>query len=518
MVSISFGINITSFALAVLFIVVLHVDCVVSSKACQFAQNYSAKELIENEATLNRFLGEVFTWEHNFWKAAINPLNGMTYDGHALDETTGLLAPPLHDFSAASKEAIPLMICTRVFLGDDLAKVVVAGTDPSGAEKACFSMLTLKIKTLNEFNTMFPKFQGYLPWFKHNGTKIGLLQGWTDRVPALDNGEMIWGMYALYNVLQDSENGEYKNLGAAYKKYFDYMAQTAKPLFYKGDGHVASVAQVGSTQQAESNLKDLDDPYEGEMFTFFMDLFSPWKNESERELLWIVKRPLLVSVDYQTPKGNITVQKGWWFSSHEQWKYMELPYFSVGINKRIFMNGERARTQNSCLKGLPGLKASVTDVSDGNTKRTMQLGDYLSDNGIPEIAFQPSSDKEVFTPYASFPTILANKSIGASWYLSMIKGSKMQGHYGSTCSVSGDGTKIAPLVTWDSKMTTVIAMLGGVQDVVEKYLERDGKLQRFKDVVTREWSLKFPKITGEEIPLCVPSESVPNILPIFTHC
>ena len=34
-------------------------------------------------------------------------------------------------------------------------------------------------------------------------------------------------------------------------------------------------------------------------------------------------------------------------SSHEQWKYLELPYFDSDINRRVFFNGERARTWNS---------------------------------------------------------------------------------------------------------------------------------------------------------------------------
>ena len=36
-----------------------------------------------------------------------------------------------------------------------------------------------------------------------------------------------------------------------------------------------------------------------------------------------------------------------------QWKYLEMPYLEVPINKRVFLNGERARTWNSALKGIP---------------------------------------------------------------------------------------------------------------------------------------------------------------------
>ncbi len=33
--------------------------------------------------------------------------------------------------------------------------------------------------------------------------------------------------------------------------------------------------------------------YEGELFTFFMDLFSPWPNPAEREKVWEYKSDFL---------------------------------------------------------------------------------------------------------------------------------------------------------------------------------------------------------------------------------
>lgn len=36
-----------------------------------------------------------------------------------------------------------------------------------------------------------------------------------------------------------------------------------------------------------------------------------------------------------------------------QWKYLEMPYMEVPINKRVFLNGERARSWNSLIKNIP---------------------------------------------------------------------------------------------------------------------------------------------------------------------
>ncbi len=119
--------------------------------------------------------------------------------------------------------------------------------------------------------------------------------------------------------------------------------------------------------------------YEGELFTWVLDLFAEWDTPAERESLWAVKRHMLQSVVLGTPSGNITAQAragalpplpspcvcgdslartlarargwqlGWWFSSHEQWKLLMMPYTAVPIARRVFESSERARTWYSAL-------------------------------------------------------------------------------------------------------------------------------------------------------------------------
>lgn len=51
--------------------------------------------------------------------------------------------------------------------------------------------------------------------------------------------------------------------------------------------------------------------------------------------------------------------------------------------------------------------------------------------------------------------------------------------YGSTESTRVDGELVSALVTWDSKITTVVALLGGVGDLVRDKLKKDGKYNEF---------------------------------------
>lgn len=142
-----------------------------------------------------------------------------------------------------------------------------------------------------------------------------------NQVPALDNGEWIWGLRAVAYTLDQKG---YTQLATRYLNYFNMLANNALMVFYEGYGFVRTVTLIHDTsaQPTRSNYYQnepclqgcyLDDPYEGEMMTVFMDLYGNWTGiEDQKHLLWVVKRPKLQKVTYvvNDPPTNITVQKG----------------------------------------------------------------------------------------------------------------------------------------------------------------------------------------------------------------
>jgi hypothetical protein len=92
------------------------------------------------------------------------------------------------------------------------------------------------------------------------------------------------------------------------------------------------LSSPNNNPHCEKPVSYLDDPYEGELFTWFLYFYGDIPAK-DRELLWIVKRPQLASVDWDGGKeyGNITVVKGWWYSSHEEWKFLEMPYLDIPL-------------------------------------------------------------------------------------------------------------------------------------------------------------------------------------------
>jgi hypothetical protein len=367
------------------------------------------------------------------------------------------------------------------------------------------------------WNKTYPGFGGFLPWIYIQPQGVTPAAGWDNRVPSLDNGEMIWGLYAIIHVLSSYDTA----LAARYSNYFDQLARNAYMIFYNGNGQIRSEAKILNVSAAPfpgnyvNNVPGyyLDDPYEGELFAFFLDLFGQWPDQNEKQKVWVLKRAKLQAVNFTTPLGPITCQRGWWFSSHEQWKYLELPYNEVPINNRVFLNGERARTWNSVINNIPGLYASVSNFTTGGP-----VSQYISAVGIPQIAFQSVATNNLITPYGSFPVILAHFPTGLVWYYNMLMGSRMQGPYGSTESISTTGNAIAPVLTWDSKITTICAMVGGVASIVRDRLIMENKFNRFYEVVNTEWNLAFPALYGEHLGYQLPKNTVPNPLGTFTKC
>ena len=60
------------------------------------------------------------------------------------------------------------------------------------------------------------------------------------------------------------------------------------------------------------------------------------------------------------------------------------------------------------------------------------------------------------------------------------------------------------MTTWDSKITTVVSILGGLVDVITRKMKADNVFDKFIDIVNSEWNLAFPELKGEEIDFAHP--------------
>jgi len=111
----------------------------------------------------------------------------------------------------------------------------------------------------------------------------------------------------------------FQKLATGWQEWLDYVASTAAEIFYIGKGRVCAVTAIGDqslpvwhsnqTYDCESEFY-LDDPYEGETFTYFLEFFGKMPKKDKHKL-WEYKRAKLEKAEYnQGGIGPITVRKG----------------------------------------------------------------------------------------------------------------------------------------------------------------------------------------------------------------
>jgi len=321
---------------------------------CRYAGFYTSQELLFNETSRNQFIENMMVFEGNFHKHGVgyNSKTGLTYDGHPINYTTGELALVPHPFSASSKESLHVGMLALALSGNSHAQIFINNNENNNDTtgnwtQTAVDVLTSKISSYEQFNTNFPGFGGFFPWFMNLDTGMIPTDDFKNSVPGLDNGQLAWSIFALTYVIKDMPG--FEMLYVRYRNQLQLMIQNCVLVFYQGNGYIRAVTTIANvtappsvnqySDQCTSNCY-LDDPYEGELMAFFMDLFGEWENPIDRELIWVNKRKKLQPVDYwvQQMHANITVQRGFWFSAHEQWKYMVLPYLEVPIAKAVFRN------------------------------------------------------------------------------------------------------------------------------------------------------------------------------------
>lgn len=105
------------------------------------------------------------------------------------------------------------------------------------------------------------------------------------------------------------------------------MIQNARKVFFnETTGKIRAVANIADvTKSPESNTYTnnddyyLNDPYEGELFTWIITLLAKDQfSQKEIDFIWQDKRKMLqpANLYVRGPCVNITVEKGYWFSSH----------------------------------------------------------------------------------------------------------------------------------------------------------------------------------------------------------
>jgi len=413
-------------------------------------------------------------------------------------------------YTAGSKESLHIGMLALVVSGTPLAWHWIDGAeDAEAAATAAVSMLNTVASAYERHLAQCPACGGFLAW---KGVSDDGFDDHTDgdSLHALDNGQLAWSMVAAAQALDD--RGE-AAAATRYTALVATMAAAAPVLFVKADGGVAitaNILDVSATvdeDNREQTAGSMCDPFEGELMIMFIDLLGGLAAEA-RDALWASYPCGYSAVNYEDdrlPNGPITVQRGWRYSTHEAWKYLVLPYLEVPLVKRLVLNCEKARTWNAKLRGLPGLLASVYIRAESAAVSPQ----YRDTMGIVELSsggYTPAPYEELsVTPYAAYSLILAERGMGLAWHRAMLARPLMQSTQGSVDSSEAYGdARVATIYTWDAKVTTNLASLGGLGGLLGRYLSAVGKRERFDTLVAQLHETYDGNLLGEETPIAPP--------------
>ena len=447
----------------------------------EFAGKYTPEVLLL-ERKAKKFIKEYLKWEHKYFKIA--RLLGIAMDGWDISYKT-LKPLKRREHTASSKEALDLMVLTRVLSGNEYA--LQLASEKGNLLEARESVLTIlreKIKSYKQYNEDYPGYGGFLTWIKVN-TKVEPTDDWNDRVPALDNGEWIWGIYALYHTL---ENIGELTLAEEYKTYFTMLCKNAPIIFYdpelKKVRAEVKIKDIHSTDIVASNYSNniddyfLDDVHEGLLFLYVLSLFSDL-DESVLEHIWNDVKFEKIETAYGTmykawPEAAAPVG-----SPHIKWTRIMVPELDNAMAMKISENQEVGRS-NLFSYGFP--------VST-NTPGAIGYTTY---------------DPNVIAPYGTYSMIfqfvfkgkLLVGNFGLAWLQNTLNVDKMQGPKGSGESFSiKKGTNklkdISFLLTADGKMLIWCAIIGGIVDEVREALKKDGLYEKFTAIVEKEYAETF---------------------------
>lgn len=505
---------------------------------CRFATSSEWDDLATNPETQDQYVAAVLRWDGRFASPgnAVST-NGLTKDHITLNDDGS--KKEVAGYTAPSKENLHLSMLAKIVDGHPLAwNFVIAyalqNSGLSAAEQDALTEDQLKAmgeeEALRRLDTIIGEYDryredcpgcgGFINWAWVGESGFEWQPGKKVKgIPALDNGQNAWAMIAVAQVL--GEKG-HTDLAARYQTQIDVMKAEAAKMFFNGK-RCAMVANVKDKKKAAgAKLKQkgqLRDPFEGELMIMFMDLLADGINAKGRKRMWKKVKKGVFRKTYNGPEpadvdpgcadslpGPITVESGWRFSAHEEWKYLVLPYLENDQTRRIVRNAERARSWDAHLRGLGGMMAAAyRPVAGGGNPMYMDtLGIQSISYGYPE----PARADLVVSPYGSFPLILADRGSGLAWHRATIARPKMQSPYGTVESsqafpADGSEPQVAAIHTWDTKVTTDLAMVGGIGDIISRFFAANGLSERFATILESQQK-KLLDLEGEDIPFAPP--------------
>ncbi len=461
-----------------------------------FAREYTVEEMLSQPDKREQFLTRYVAAEKPFFKAVRHPESALSYDGWNLNPETGQ-PREARQFSAPSKECLDIALLTKAVAGNPLANQLVSADEAA-------ELMRRKIQTYREWYQEKPGYGGFFPWYV-TGARIQPTDNWVGRICGLDNGEMLWSLLAAEDALKEAG---YQEAAAEVGAWNQHLQSRIVDIFYdpvaglvRGDPRVNHPERADSTYDTADRatwLAEEHGVHEGIMLVMYVTLYGKGLPEDAQERIWSGTRMIRV----EHPYGS--TWQGWYGSTHEEWAYLFFPYRELPEYRQLFRIRQAIRTQDAAASKFPGLRASAL-APDGSG--------YWTGSGIEGLNRQKLKNQQMFTPYGAFPVILEDRAVGSAWLLNMLRGPRQQGPMGAGESGTGDGRHASASKTIDVTFTTLLAVMGGLDQELAARMRRDGVYDRFQSILRQEYQESFGSAPLKEPkPLTGPTAPVPDDL------
>jgi hypothetical protein len=430
-------------------------------------------------AGARRYVDQFLDREAPFFTATRDARTGLVFDGVNLDRTTGAIAS-YRRFSAPSKECLDLAVLARIVQGDPLARRLASSAE-------AVRILERKIDTYERFDRSYPGYGGFMPWItiSENGTVAPAGATWDNRLPALDNGEWLFGLLAVEHTLR---RAGHTALADRYARRIAVLRRNVRTVFFdellrqvRGSVHVSNNRDPNASYRTEGIITGGHGVHESAMMLNFMSLYAdPPLDPMQNAAVWSMTHMNRV----ETPYG--TTWQGYWGSSHEEWEYAMLPKTDHPGNRQLFRIRQAIRTQDARARGRNGFNASVSPP-EGNG--------YRPDAGIQMIASERVTDYPFYAPYAVFPVLLAEADNGGlngiQWLARATGAPSAMTQLGVAESISNDGRTAAPMKTVDGSFLIWLGLMGGTTDIMRSRMRADGVYDRYMRIQRGEYREAF---------------------------
>eukprot|EP00347_Sterkiella_histriomuscorum_P021037 403335503 len=89
------------------------------------------------------------------------------------------------------------------------------------------------------------------------------------------------------------------------------------------------------------------------------------------------------------------------------------------------------------------------------------------------------ANQELINPSFTTGLFLVNKPVATAWYHNFLSGPAAQTQYGSVDFMHISGSEVSKTLSWESKITPVLGMMGGLSEIVKKRMIRDQIYHKF---------------------------------------